>query len=62
MYICTHKYFEAMAEMELNQIKLVIIEHKKPTNGLPDNLAETKQSYLNGVVILHSQASKLLCR
>lgn len=38
MYICTQKYFEAMAEKELNQIKLVLIEHKRTNKWLAEQL------------------------
>ena len=38
MYICTQKYFEAMAEKELNQIKLVLIEHKRTNKWLAGQL------------------------
>ena len=38
MYICTQKYFEAMAEKELNQIKLVLIEHKRTNKRLARQL------------------------
>ena len=38
MYICTQKYFEAMAEKELNQIKLVLIEHKRTNKRLAGQL------------------------
>ena len=38
MYINTQKYFEAMAEKELNQIKLVLIEHKRTNKWLAGQL------------------------
>ena len=38
MYICTQKYFEAMAEKELKQIKLVLIEHKRTNKRLARQL------------------------
>ena len=38
MYICTQKYFEAMAEKELNQIKLVLVEHKRTNKWLAGQL------------------------
>ena len=42
----------AMAEKNLNRIKVMLAEKGKRTNGLQRNLAETKQPFPNGVLML----------
>lgn len=41
-----------MAEKNLNRIKVMLAEKGKTNNGLQRNLAETKQPFPNGVLML----------
>ena len=41
-----------MAEKNFNRIKVMLAEKGKRTNGLQRNLAETRQPFPNGVLML----------
>ena len=48
-----------MANKDINRIKVVLVDKRRLTSGLPNNWVKTKRQYLSGVRTLHNQIWKI---